>query len=48
MPTSKLKIQLHGQNIETQKQDLDLTFADSAFELSKTIEINSTRGSHDE
>jgi CHAT domain-containing protein len=48
MSTSKLKIQLHGQNIETQKQDLDLTFADSAFELSRTIEINSTRGSHDE
>ncbi len=48
MATSKLKIQLHGKNAETQKQDQDLTFADSAFTLARTIEINSTRGSHDE
>jgi CHAT domain-containing protein len=48
MSTPKLKIQLHGKTAATQKQDQDLTFANSAYELSRTIEINSTRGSHDE
>ena len=48
MTTSKLKIQLHGKNTEPQQQDQDLLFHHSSYELSRTIEINSTRGSFDE
>lgn len=48
MTTSKLKIKLHGKNAATQNQDQDLSFVNSAYELSRTIEINSTRGSYDE
>ena len=48
MSTAKLKIQLHGKNAKTQKQDQGLEFSNSTYELSRTIEINSTRGSSDE
>jgi len=48
MTTSKLKIQIHGKNAETQIQDQNLEFANSGYALSRTIEINSTRGSQDE
>ena len=48
MTTSKLKIQLHGKNAVTQKQDQNLEFSNSGYQLSRTIEINSTRGTSDE
>ncbi|MFK7771441.1 MAG: CHAT domain-containing protein [Saprospiraceae bacterium] len=48
MATSKLEIRLHGKNAETQQQDQNLEFANSAYALSRTIEINSTRGTSDE
>ncbi|MFK8010144.1 MAG: CHAT domain-containing protein [Saprospiraceae bacterium] len=48
MATSKLKIQLNGKNAETRKQDQNLEFSNSVYSLSRTIEINSTRGTSDE
>lgn len=48
MSTPKLKIQLHGKNTATQKQDQNLEFSNSIYSLSRTIEINSTRGTNDE
>jgi len=48
MAASKLTIQLHGKDAETQSQDQHILFANSSYELSRTIEINSTRGSHDQ
>ncbi len=48
MSSAKLKIQLHGKNAETQAQDTEALFENNSFLLSRTIEINSTRGSQDE
>lgn len=48
MSTPKLKIQLHGKNAAIQKQDQNLESPNSAYSLSRTIEINSTRGTSDE
>lgn len=48
MTNTTIKIQLHGTDATSSTQDKELNLHHASYDLSRTIKINSTRGSYDE